>query len=722
MRILLVEDDVVLRDVMVRSLRDAGHRVDVAGTLEEADHLWQMCRASTPCCSTSTCRTAPARSGLGSGLTALKAARARGDRTPVLVLTARNRTDERIAGLNAGADDYLGKPFDLAEVEARLRAWCAGRQGHARTGAGGQLAGPQGAPLRHPGQPLDLPAREFEVLWELMTPPGRVVSKRALSEKLSDLRRLRWATTRSRPSSRACARSWPAAACASARCAASATCSRPRCDPRVTEPTKTEQPATPAARAGGRAKGAKGARGARGARGTGARPAPSLTRRVLRNVLVPLALTWMVGAVIALVIANYFSEQAFDRGMLDDAYALSANVQAGERGIELLLTPREVATVLFDQVDKVYFAVQRLDGTLISGQAGLQAPLPADGARYRFADIDYEGSTLRAVVLEHDAEPDISMPYRVIIAQTTLSRTALVRQLLGYALAPQIVLLILLAVWLWYGIRSDLRPLGELQRALDRRDVHDLSPVSVAQTSRELQRLGNAVNSLFERLGHSVQAQREFVGNVAHELRTPLAGIRALAEYGLAQHDTAVWREQLERVSERQGRASHLIDQLLALALAEEARAGLERVPVRLDVLAEQTVLRHLAKADARGVDLGARGLDDGVVVLANEALVEGILDNLIDNALRYGGRTITVELSGHTLSVIDDGPGIPIEARRDLMQRWAQGPEGQKLGQGSGLGLSIVSRYAELLGAELRLEAAEPTGLRASVAFGEAA
>jgi two-component system sensor histidine kinase TctE len=345
-----------------------------------------------------------------------------------------------------------------------------------------------------------------------------------------------------------------------------------------------------------------------------------------------------------------------------------------------------------------------------------------DGARYRFSDINYEGSVLRAVVLEHDAEPGIGMPYRVIIAQTTLSRTALVRQLLGYALAPQILLLMLLAIWLWYGIRSDLRPLGELQRALDRRDVHDLSPVAVAQTSRELQRLGNAVNSLFERLGQSVQAQREFVGNVAHELRTPLAGIRALAEYGLAQHDTAVWREQLERVSERQARASHLIDQLLALALAEEARTGLERVPVQLDALAEQTVLRHLAKADARGVDLGARGLDDGVVVMANEALVEGILDNLIDNALRYGGRTITVELAGRTLSVIDDGPGIPIEAQRDLMQRWAQGPEGQKLGQGSGLGLSIVSRYAELLGAELRLEAAEPTGLRVSVAFGEVA
>ena len=448
--------------------------------------------------------------------------------------------------------------------------------------------------------------------------------------------------------------------------------------------------------------------------------APSLTRRVLRNVLVPLALTWMLGAVIALVIANYFAEQAFDRSMLDDAYALSANVQAGERGIELLLSPREVATVLFDQVDQVYFAVQRLDGTLISGQAGLNAPLPAEGARFRFSDVNHDGKVLRAVVLDHDADPGLLMPYRVIIAQTTLSRAALVRQLLGFALTPQALLLVLLAVWLWRGIRRDLRPLGELQQALDRRDVYDLSPVAVVETSREVQRLGNAVNALFERLNHSVRAQREFVGNVAHELRTPLAGIRALAEYGLAQHDSKVWREQLARVAERQARASHLIDQLLALALADEARTGLAREPVRLDVLAEQTVLRHLARADTRGVDLGARGLDERVTVLANEALVEGILDNLIDNALRYGGHTITVELAGRTLSVIDDGPGIPLEAQRDLMQRWAQGPAGQKLGQGSGLGLSIVARYAELLGAELRLDAAEPSGLRVSVTFAE--
>jgi len=442
--------------------------------------------------------------------------------------------------------------------------------------------------------------------------------------------------------------------------------------------------------------------------------AQSLTRRVLRNVLVPLALTWLLGAVIALAIANFFAEQAFDRGMLDEAYALSANVQAGERGLEFMLTPREVATVLFDQVESVYFAVLGPDNSLISGEAGLQVPLPEPGVLSLFSDISYQGKSLRAVVLTHD----LPNPYRVVLAQTTHGRIALVRRLLAYALLPQMLLLCLLAIWHWRGIRNDLRPLGELQEALDQRDARDLTPVSVVRTSREVERLGDAVNALFERLGHSVRAQREFAGNVAHELRTPLSGIRALAEYGLMHSTPAVWREQLERIAASQARASRLVDQLLGIALADEADTGLQREPVRLDQLAEQTVMRHLARADARGVDLGARGLDEPVTVQANTALIEGILDNLIDNALRYGGRTITVELEATVLSVIDDGPGLPDAARRDLLQRWAQGPAGQKLGQGAGLGLSIVARYAQLMGAKLTLEPAFPTGLRASVVF----
>jgi DNA-binding response OmpR family regulator len=127
----------------------------------------------------------------GSGLIALREARARDDHTPVLILTARNRTDERIAGLDAGADDYLGKPFDLGEVEARLRALARRTHGIADRSEIGSLvldrkAGRFFTVLSDATTPFELPAREFEVLRELMTPPGRVVSKRLLSEKLSN--------------------------------------------------------------------------------------------------------------------------------------------------------------------------------------------------------------------------------------------------------------------------------------------------------------------------------------------------------------------------------------------------------------------------------------------------------------------------------------------------------------------------------------------------------
>jgi DNA-binding response OmpR family regulator len=187
MRILLVEDDAVLSDLMVRSLSAAGHRVDLATNMEDAAHRWRVQAFDAVLLDLNLPQSPHERSGLGSGLAVLRAARAHGDRTPVLVITARDRTEERIAGLDAGADDYIGKPFDLGEVEARLRALVRRSRATDDRVEVGQLVLDRRARrfyLDH--QPWDLPAREFEVLHELMTPPGRVVSKRELSLKLSD--------------------------------------------------------------------------------------------------------------------------------------------------------------------------------------------------------------------------------------------------------------------------------------------------------------------------------------------------------------------------------------------------------------------------------------------------------------------------------------------------------------------------------------------------------
>lgn len=459
----------------------------------------------------------------------------------------------------------------------------------------------------------------------------------------------------------------------------------------------------------------------------GSKAAPSLRSRLLRNVLLPLALTWLAGTAVSVLVANGFTQRAFDRSLLDDAYAMAANVRMSDETLDLALSPREIRSVLFDQVETMYFAVLRPDGSMIAGNARLPAAAPGPGASHRFSDIEYQGRSLRAVRLQ------LQTPHAfgVVVAETTRVRNAMLGTLLMYAVAAQLALVLLLAVWLRRAIQQDLQPLTQFQQTLDLRDARDLTPLPVEASTRDMQRLGTAVNGLLARVAQGVRAQQEFAGNVAHELRTPLAGIRALASYGLAHKDPLVWREQLSGIVQSEARASHLIDQLLSLAMADEALA---RQEVQLDELVRDTVLRFLPRADAAGVDLGARGLEQSVTVQAQPLLIEGILNNLIDNALRYGVPSegepahITVELlreqhqgSHHVvLAVVDNGPGIPAAQHATLMQRGTQGSEGKRLGQGAGLGLSIVARYAQRLGATLELgRGPDGRGLAVRLVFG---
>lgn len=440
------------------------------------------------------------------------------------------------------------------------------------------------------------------------------------------------------------------------------------------------------------------------------RPAPSLRFRLLRHVLLPLAVTWLVGTWVSVRVASEFTERAFDRSIIDDAYAVAANLRQSPAGVDLTLTPREIASVLFDQIETVQYAVLRPDGTALAGDWQWPVPPPGEDDIFRFSDLQFEGKKLRAVRLRLD-NPE---GFEVVVVATTRSREAMLRSVLIYSGISQLVLLLALATWLRVTISRDLQPLTDFQHALDKRHARDLAPVRIATTTRDMQRMSAAVNDLLARVAHGVSAQREFSGNIAHELRTPLAGIRAQASYGLAQKDPQAWREQLAGIVRSEARASHLVDQLLALALADEA---MQEQWVQLDELVQETVLRFLSRADAAGVDLGARGLETPVAIRSHPLLLEGILSNLIDNALRYGavaGREakphITIELAHDgtsvALTVMDNGPGIEASQQERLMQRGAQGLDGDRLGQGAGLGLSIVKRYAQLLGAQLRMTA----------------
>ena len=454
---------------------------------------------------------------------------------------------------------------------------------------------------------------------------------------------------------------------------------------------------------------------------------PSLRSRLLRHVLGPLAATWLLGSAIMLGMATYFTQQAFDRSLLDDAYLVASHVQysptAADGSLELSLSAQEMKTVLFDQSESLFFAVFRPDGKLVAGHAGLTPAALTDSPSVQFGSLDYQNMSLRSVSLFRP----VLGGYYVVMAQTTASRDKMLQRLLAFSVAPQVLLLIWLAAWLQRAIAADLAPLSELTEKVRQRDARDLTPVSVSASTRDVHRLGQSINALLGRIAASVQAQREFSGNVAHELRTPLAGIRALADYGLRQSDPHIWREQLQGIAKSQERASHLVDQLLALSLAREAQHSMPLEPVALDVLVQDAVMRFLGRADAAAVDLGARGVDHPVWVQGHAALIEGVLNNLLDNALRYGlpaqgqGRvTVSVMQSPQavTLAVSDNGPGVSADQLKRLTRRWVQDAAGAALKEGSGLGLAIVSEYARLLDAKVQIDLETPSGLRVSVSF----
>lgn len=462
------------------------------------------------------------------------------------------------------------------------------------------------------------------------------------------------------------------------------------------------------------------------------RQPPALRQRIGHHVLLSLVLIWGLGSAVVLVVGNHFVAQAFDRALLDDAHALAAHMRSGEAGahtgepLHLDLTQREIGLLRFDQNETVWFAIHDVNGALLAGDSHLAPGSVAQGNTHMFSYLEHDGRELRRVSLRIDGQPS----FTVTMAQTTGERTQLLRRMLMYSGLAQLWLLVVLGSWLLRNIERDLRPLSDLQDAVDNRDAADLRPLPRAlthqATTRDVQHLGEALDGLLARVNQGLRAQREFAGNVAHELRTPLAGIRAQAAAALASTDPNVWQRELQGIVQAEQRASRTVDQLLALARATESGIALTLEPIALNTLVREVLLRYLPRADALGVDLGAENLDMLLRVRGNTALIEGMLNNLLDNALRYGqGQPPHITVALHTtqdfavLRVIDNGPGVDNALACQLQARWAQGDQGLRLGQGAGLGLAIVARYAQLMGGRLELASANATaaaGLVASV------
>jgi two-component system sensor histidine kinase TctE len=394
----------------------------------------------------------------------------------------------------------------------------------------------------------------------------------------------------------------------------------------------------------------------------------------------------------------------------------------GQPAIDL---PRAAIQILeWDEEDRVYYRVATVSGKHIAGNPALPAPrsLAPGGTQYYEAQL---GNATVRVAASWVPLPGAREAVLVAAAESTDARRSIAREILFATLVPEGLLVALAAVGVWYGVGRGLSPLERLRLEVGRRSDQDLSPVEAHRVPREVRPVVDSINALLSRLDSALAAHRRFVANAAHQLRTPLAGLHTQAELALRESDPEAVRRSLEQLHQAAGRAGHLVGQLLSLARLEPGSGRSVQVEsLDLNELARDTTARWVPQALARGIDLGFEGSRAPAKIQADRLLIEELLGNLIDNAVRYtpsgGEATVRVDLTGTgpVLKVEDNGAGIPEDERAKVLERFHRGSTTLQ-SSGSGLGLAIVREIAVTHGADVRLDAgSQGRGTRVSVAF----
>jgi two-component system sensor histidine kinase TctE len=381
--------------------------------------------------------------------------------------------------------------------------------------------------------------------------------------------------------------------------------------------------------------------------------------------------------------------------------------------------PASARTVLrTDETDQLLYQVVAPNTRVIQGDRDIPwPPLPEriDPFKVQFRDDRIEGENVRiayAFIPVSRGQP----PAVVQVAETLKKREALAGSIISGVLLPQFAIIPLAVILVYMGLTRGIAPLRALQQRIRRRRPTDLSPIPVTRVPEEVRPVVVAFNEMMNRLEENLQAQQRFIAQAAHQMRTPLTGLKTQTELALTETDPAQMRLALKLIAESTDRASHMINQLLILARAEASHEKLHQVvPVDLDALAREISVEWVMRALAKSIDLGYEDCGaplriDGVPLLLRE-----LLTNLIDNAIKYtaAGGHVTVRTRRSEqqaiLEVEDDGIGIPPEERESVFERFYR-----VLGtdvEGSGLGLPIAAEIAELHRAKIELT--EPAGGR---------
>jgi two-component system, OmpR family, sensor histidine kinase TctE len=446
--------------------------------------------------------------------------------------------------------------------------------------------------------------------------------------------------------------------------------------------------------------------------GTAATP-PSLARRLL----VPLAWIWLIGLVTAVagafVIARDAAERAFDRSLRDEASAIAARVTWSDRGPLLDVSRQTMELLSWDSQDRNGFVMVDIEGTPLAGDGTVPAPRfdKASLEQPILFDARFQGEPVRGAVFSVTS-PMIDRTVSIVVVETTTKRSALVRDVQLAIVAPALGLGLVTFALLGWGVNRGLKPLTRVSEEIGLRELHDWRPLALQNVPAEALPMVERINNLMLDVQHSVALQRRFVADAAHQLRTPVAGIRVLAQELERELQRAGIESGRTLLAELQGstqRLSRLIGQLLSLAGSETAltlqgeHTAMDIVPLVREA-AEPWVLQALR----RGLQVELDAPEQPVLARAHPIWLGEVVSNLLDNAQRYGGPQIRLRIAprpegGAEVVVEDNGQGVrPDELPRLFEPFWRGERADLRNDGGTGLGLAIASEIVARLGGAL--------------------
>jgi len=446
----------------------------------------------------------------------------------------------------------------------------------------------------------------------------------------------------------------------------------------------------------------------------------SLKSAIAYRLIIPVIIFIVLETALSYFVTLHYVEKTYDRWLLDSARSLVQEVKLIDNNISVELSSTALEIFKWDETDTTFFKINTEKDKLLAGDIQLPAQLSsinADQPVYSFAVIDDDPIRMVSLLVPG------RLPEKVYIhvAETLNKRQDMMVDILLADLIPQIVLTLFISLLLFEAINHGLAPLHKLANDISQRSPTDLSPIPETDVFAEVKSLTDTINHLLEQLSAAINSQQRFVANAAHQLRTPLAGLKLQAERAQREENIGNMHPALSQIQNSADRVSHMIKQLLVLARSSPVEGCHQMEKVDLYRLAREVCIEWVPKALEKGIEISFEAKDQACFVMADRVLLAELLANLLDNAIAYGDDqgNILVKLSNDSvicLSVEDDGPGIPEFEKDRVFERFYRIPGNSS--NGCGLGLAIVKEIAELHEVKLLLLESSIGGTRIDLQF----